>query len=74
MAEDKSKMVDLDTSGEEVEIVLDEQESKNKEELTNKMNKICDTLEYINDINKQNTLYQLYDDKLIDIDRINTDD
>jgi hypothetical protein len=32
MAEDKSKMVDLDTSGDEVEIVLDEQESKNKKE------------------------------------------
>jgi hypothetical protein len=32
MAEDKSKMVDIDTSGDEVEIVLDEQESKNKKE------------------------------------------
>tara|TARA_B100001063_G_scaffold21271_1_gene16317 strand:+ start:369 stop:1328 length:960 start_codon:yes stop_codon:yes gene_type:complete len=32
MAEDKSKMVDLDTSGDEVEIVLDEQESKNEKE------------------------------------------
>jgi hypothetical protein len=32
MAEDKSKMVDLDTSGDEVEIILDEQESKNKKE------------------------------------------
>ena len=32
MAEDKSKMVHLDTSGDEVEIVLDEQESKNKKE------------------------------------------
>ena len=51
-----------------------EQESKNIEELTNKMNNICDTLEYINNINKQNTLYQLYDDKLIEINRINTDD
>lgn len=30
MAEDKSKMVDLDTSGDEVEIVLDEQESQNE--------------------------------------------
>ena len=28
MAEDKSKMVDIDTSGDEVEIVLDEQETK----------------------------------------------
>jgi hypothetical protein len=32
MAEDKSKMVDIDTSGDEVEIVLDEQESKNEKE------------------------------------------
>lgn len=32
MAEDQSKMVDLDTSGDEVEIVLDEQESKNEKE------------------------------------------
>jgi hypothetical protein len=32
MAEDKSKMVDLDTSGDEVEIVLDDQESKNEKE------------------------------------------
>ena len=32
MAEDKSKMVDIDTSGDEVEIVLDEQQSKNGKE------------------------------------------
>jgi hypothetical protein len=32
MAEDKSKMVDIDTSGDEVEIVLDEQQSKNEKE------------------------------------------
>tara|TARA_R100000005_G_scaffold96428_2_gene83251 strand:+ start:6606 stop:7553 length:948 start_codon:yes stop_codon:yes gene_type:complete len=32
MAEDKSKMVDIDTSGDEVEVVLDEQESKNEKE------------------------------------------
>ena len=32
MAEDQSKMVDLDTSGDEVEIVLDEQQSKNEKE------------------------------------------
>ena len=33
MAEDKSKMVDIDTSGDEVEIVLDEQETKDHGEV-----------------------------------------
>ncbi len=34
MAEDKSKMVDIDTSGDEVEVVLDENKKKQRQNLT----------------------------------------
>tara|TARA_Y100000389_G_C17437572_1_gene506477 strand:+ start:951 stop:1217 length:267 start_codon:yes stop_codon:yes gene_type:complete len=41
-----------------------ELKSQSKEDLTS----LCDILEDIHNINKNNNLYKLYDDKLIDID------